>query len=125
MWIAESSSLADMDVDCDGANSSRGKCANDRTGQSITAFQDEVSTFGIRDLDANLHSYVILGTKKFDPRDVGVESLSIVAVVCNNRLVNMTLLGPLHGENSMLFLAWKPAEIGPLEIGVADFFLVL
>lgn len=90
MWIAGSSSLADMDVDCDGANSSKGKCANDRTGQSITAFQDEVSTFGIGDLDANLHSYVILGTKNFDPRDVGVESLSIVAVVCNNRLVNMT-----------------------------------
>lgn len=77
-----------MDVDCDGANNSRGKCANDPTGQSITAFQDEVSTFGIKDLDANLHSYVILGTKGFDPRDVGVESLGVVAVVCNNQLVN-------------------------------------
>lgn len=90
MWIAGPSCLADMDVDCDGANNGRGKCANDRTGQSITAFQDEVSTFGIRDLDANVHSYVILGTKHFDPRDVGVESLSVVAVMCNNQLVSMT-----------------------------------
>lgn len=87
MWIAGRSSLADMDVDCDGVNNARGKCANDPTGQSITAFQDEVSRFGIEDLDANLHGYVVLGTRKFDPRDVGVESLSVVAVVCNDRLV--------------------------------------
>lgn len=88
MWIAGSSSLADMDVDCDGANNSKGKCANDPTGQSATAFQDEVSSsFGIKDLDANLHSYVVLGTKNFDPQSVGVESLSVVAVVCNGQLV--------------------------------------
>lgn len=110
MWIAEPSGLADMDVDCDGANNARGKCANDPTGQSITAFQDEVSTFGIKDLDANLHSYVILGTKRFDPRDVGVESLSVVAVVCNNQLVNMTCQESYTGGILILFLAWGQLE---------------
>lgn len=87
MWIAGPSSLADMDVDCDGANKSGGKCANDPTGQSQTAFMDEVAKYGIKDLDANIHSYVVLGTKNFDPQSVGIESLSIVAVVCNNKLV--------------------------------------
>lgn len=91
MWIAGSSSLADMDVDCDGVNNAKGKCENDPTGQSITAFQDEVSAFGIEDLDANLHSYVVLGTKSFDPQKVGVESLSVVAVVCNDELVWLCL----------------------------------
>jgi chitosanase len=101
MWIAGPSSLADMDVDCDGADNTNGKCANDPTGQSITAFQDEVSGFGIKDLDANLHSYVVLGTRNFDPRGVGVESLNVVAVVCNDQLV-----GYLHYINNlMLFLA--------------------
>ncbi|RPB15530.1 fungal chitosanase [Morchella conica CCBAS932] len=80
MWIAGPSSLADMDVDCDGANNAHGACENDPTGQSITAFQDEVSQFGIADLDANLHSYVVLGTGGFDPRKEGVSSLSVVAV---------------------------------------------
>lgn len=92
MWIAGPSSLADMDVDCDGANNSGGKCANDPTGQSETAFKDEVSKFGIKDLDANIHGYVVLGTKNFDPQSFGIESLSVVAVVCNNQLVFLLLL---------------------------------
>lgn len=76
-----------MDVDCDGANNAHGACENDPTGQSITAFQDEVSRFGIEDLDANLHGYVVLGTGGFDPRKEGVRSLSVVAVVCGGELV--------------------------------------
>lgn len=76
-----------MDVDCDGANRRGGKCANDLTGQSMTAFMDEVKPFGISDLDANIHSYVVLGTDSFDPQSIGVESLSVVAVVCNDQLV--------------------------------------
>ncbi|KAI5841784.1 putative chitosanase [Morchella snyderi] len=86
MWISGPSSLADMDVDCDGANNARGACENDPTGQSITAFQEEVQRYGIDDLDANLHAYVVLGTGGFDPRREGVRSLSVVAVVCGGKM---------------------------------------
>lgn len=87
MWIAGPSSLADMDVDCDGANRSGGKCANDPSGQSMTSFMDELPAFGIPDLDANVHSYVVLGTNNFDPQSFGIQSLSVVAVVCGGKLV--------------------------------------
>lgn len=80
-----------MDTDCDGANNSAGDCANDPTGQGQTSFVDTVSTFGIPDLDANLHSYVVLGNEgaspAFDPQSAGVQPLSVVAVVCNNQVV--------------------------------------
>ncbi|KAF3483974.1 chitosanase [Arthroderma uncinatum] len=82
--------LADMDVDCDGANRSKGDCANDPSGQGQTSFKDEVAKYGIEDLDSNKHSYVVLGNEGKSPRYLpsasGVESLSVVAVVCNNKL---------------------------------------
>ncbi|TQV93105.1 hypothetical protein V2A60_003584 [Cordyceps javanica] len=78
-----------MDIDCDGANNAAGDCANDPSGQGQTAFVDTVSTYGIRDLDANLHSYVVFGNEggspSFSPRDHGVRPLSVMAVVCNNQ----------------------------------------
>jgi len=82
-----------MDVDCDGANNSGGKCANDPSGQGITAFQSEVSGLnaGIDDLDANLHTYVVFGNEgdspSFDPQSHGMVPLSVMAVVCNNQVV--------------------------------------
>lgn len=87
MWIGGPSTLADMDVDCDGANRSGGKCANDPSGQSMTSFMDELPAFGIPDLDANIHSYVVLGTDNFDPKSFGIQSLSVVAVVCGTKMV--------------------------------------
>lgn len=90
-----------MDIDCDGANRLAGDCANDQTGQSQTAFQDEVQSYrvGISDLDANAHPYVVLGNSgaspSFDPSNAGIEPLSVVAVVCNNQLVSST-----HGKDS-------------------------
>ncbi|NMW74018.1 hypothetical protein HKQ52_21455, partial [Bacteroides vulgatus] len=71
-----------MDIDCDGANNSAGDCANDPTGQGQTAFKDTVQSFGIEDLDANLHSYVVFGNEgadpSFSPQEHGVEPLSIM-----------------------------------------------
>lgn len=87
MWIGGPSSLADMDVDCDGNNRSGGKCANDPSGQSMTSFMDQLPQYGIPDLDANIHSFVVLGTSNFDPQSVGIKSLSVVAVVCGGKLV--------------------------------------
>lgn len=48
---------------------------------------DELPAFGIPDLDANIHSYVVLGTSNFDPQSFGIQSLSVVAVMCGNKLV--------------------------------------
>ncbi|WP_404926247.1 glycoside hydrolase family 75 protein, partial [Phocaeicola vulgatus] len=71
-----------LDIDCDGANNSAGDCANDPTGQGQTAFKDTVQSFGIEDLDANLHSYVVFGNEgadpSFSPQEHGVEPLSIM-----------------------------------------------
>ncbi|KAF2475135.1 putative chitosanase CSN1 [Lindgomyces ingoldianus] len=87
---------ADMDIDCDGVNASEGACSNDPTGQSMTAFQDDVQKFGIDDLDAHIHTYVVLGNdnsasegnggEKFNPTDAGIQPLSVVAVVCGGNM---------------------------------------
>ncbi|KAM0451531.1 hypothetical protein ACHAPV_009960 [Trichoderma viride] len=78
-----------MDIDCDGANKSAGACANDPSGQSETAFKDTVKTFGISDLDANIHPYVVFGNEggspSFNPSP-SMKPLSVMAIVCNNQV---------------------------------------
>ncbi|KXG51763.1 Fungal chitosanase [Penicillium griseofulvum] len=74
----------DMDIDCDGANRLEGDCYNDGSGQSQTAFMDELE--GIDDLDAGIHPYVVFGTGDYDPRDDGMKALSVMAVVCGGKL---------------------------------------
>jgi chitosanase len=90
-----------MDIDCDGVNRSAGACANDQTGQDQTAFMDTVKTFGIPDLDANVHPYVVFGNAEavpsFVPQDHDIKPLSVMAVICNDQVVS-TLF------NVMLFL---------------------
>lgn len=79
-----------MDIDCDGANNSAGDCSNDPSGQGQTAFKDTVEEYGIEDLDANLHSYVVFGNEdSFEPQDEGMEPLSVMAVVCNDQVVSI------------------------------------
>jgi hypothetical protein len=50
-----------------------------------------VQSFGIEDLDANLHSYVVFGNEgadpSFSPQEHEIEPLSIMAVVCNDQVV--------------------------------------
>lgn len=83
--------LADMDVDCDGANNAAGKCSNDPSGQSETAFKDTVQSYGIPDLDASIHSYIVFGNEGdlpfFYPGLHDMKPLSVMAVICNNQLV--------------------------------------
>ncbi|KAK2733937.1 hypothetical protein FQN57_001920 [Myotisia sp. PD_48] len=97
---SSSTPLADMDIDCDGANHTKGDCKNDNSGQGQTAFKDEVSKYGIEDLDANKHGYVVLGNERprYLPSQSGVLSLSVVAVVCNNQLF-YGVWGDTNGEN--------------------------
>lgn len=78
-----------MDVDCDGLNDKGGDCGSDETGQGETAFKDQLSQYGIQDLDANVHPYVVFGNTNFDPQQYGMEPLSIMAVVCNNQVVSL------------------------------------
>ncbi|KAF2185764.1 glycoside hydrolase family 75 protein, partial [Zopfia rhizophila CBS 207.26] len=88
---------ADLDIDCDGLNADQGKCNNDPSDQPQTAFKDQVQKFGIKDLDAHIHTYVVLGNdnspsegnggKSFDPsKDANIKPLSVVAVVCGDNL---------------------------------------
>lgn len=88
---------ADADIDCDGTSVGQGDCQNDGTGQAITAFQSQVSEFGIEDLDSQIHNFVVLGNDNsvdegnggtpFDPQTKDIRPLSVVAVVCNGQLL--------------------------------------
>ncbi|KFY09513.1 hypothetical protein V491_08125 [Pseudogymnoascus sp. VKM F-3775] len=106
---------ANMDIDCDGANRQAGKCANDPTGQGTTAFQSEVQELnvGLKDLDSNLHPYVVFGNEEhspeFKPKDHGMEPLSVMAVVCNDQ-VFYGIWGDTNGGTS----------VGEASISLAD-----
>jgi chitosanase len=90
IFISSSKGYTNMDIDCDGANNSAGKCANDPSGQGQTAFKSDVKKFGISDLNANVHPYVVFGNEEhspsFSPQSHGMQPLSVVAVVCNGQL---------------------------------------
>ncbi|KAI1769332.1 glycoside hydrolase family 75 protein [Hypoxylon sp. FL1150] len=91
--------LANMDIDCDGTQGSAaddGRCGNSGDTQSITSFADTVKGYGegVDDLDANIHPYVVFGNvgskpgyTSFDPQKYGIEPLSVIAVVCNNKVI--------------------------------------
>ncbi|SPO01594.1 related to chitosanase precursor [Cephalotrichum gorgonifer] len=91
--------LTNMDIDCDGAQggpSDDGRCGSSTDTQSITSFQSTVKSYdrNISDLNANIHPYVVFGNegtkrgwKTFDPESVGIEPLSIMAVVCGDKLI--------------------------------------
>ncbi|KAI2610563.1 glycoside hydrolase family 75 protein [Hypoxylon sp. NC1633] len=91
--------FANMDIDCDGTQGSAaddGRCGDSGDTQSITSFADTVNGYrkGVKDLDANIHPYVVFGNvggkegyTSFDPQKHGVEPLSVMAVVCGDQLI--------------------------------------
>ncbi|KAI5456792.1 family 75 glycoside hydrolase [Mariannaea sp. PMI_226] len=91
--------LVNMDIDCDGIQGSAaddGRCGSSGDTQSMTSFMDTVASYGqgVKDLDANVHPYVVFGntgSKKgyvnFDPQHYGIEPLSVMAVVCGDKLI--------------------------------------
>lgn len=95
IFLKGSNEYDNMDIDCDGANNSAGDCANDPSGQGQTSFVDTVSQYGIQDLDANIHPYVVFGNEggspSFNPQDHGLQPLSVMAVVCNNQVVSASM----------------------------------
>ncbi|KAL7805623.1 glycoside hydrolase family 75 protein [Trichoderma gracile] len=75
-----------MDVDCDGADDKAGDCSNDPTGFGETAFKDAVQSYGIPDLNANIHPYVVVNEKPFFDGQQYIKPLSVMAIVCNNQV---------------------------------------
>lgn len=92
--------LTNMDIDCDGIQGGPGndrRCGYSADTQSQTSFQDAVAGYkkGVSDLNPYVHPYVVfgnVGTKSgfanFDPQSHGVEPLSLMAVVCGDKLVS-------------------------------------
>ncbi|KAL8725037.1 MAG: hypothetical protein Q9166_007612 [cf. Caloplaca sp. 2 TL-2023] len=92
-----SSKLANMDIDCDGdlSNPVDGRCGSSTDTQEQTRWKAEVQTASnnkIEDLNANIHPYVVFGNERddggatFDPRSVGIKPLSVMAVVCGDKM---------------------------------------
>jgi hypothetical protein len=104
--------LADMDIDCDGEQNGvgdDGRCGSSSDTQSITSFQDTVAGYkkGINDLNAYVHMYVVFGNegtksgwKTFNPQSYGIKPLSVMAVVCNGKLVSCLPLISPHTESA-------------------------
>src|SRR6266480_1122193 len=98
------SDLAPMQVDCDGNQKGlTPRCGHSKDIQPQTAFQSHAQAFGIPDLRADIHPYVVLGNEgsapgftTFDPRSYNVEPLSVVAVVCNGKLI-FGIWGDING----------------------------
>ena len=104
--------LANMDIDCDGQQGGAGedgRCGSSGDTQSQTSFKDTIIDYkvGISDLNAKVHTYVVFGndgtSPSFDPQKYGIEPLSVMAVVCGNKLVRTRFLlhlNPQAGDSS-------------------------
>ncbi|KAM0812872.1 putative Endo-chitosanase [Seiridium cardinale] len=91
--------FANMDIDCDGAQGGAGddgRCGYSSDTQSQTSFEGTVAAYGkgVKDLNANVHPYVVFGNTgdksgyaNFDPQSHGIEPLSLMAVVCGEKLI--------------------------------------
>lgn len=88
-----------MDIDCDGAivKNDDGRCDNAHSTQSTTAMKRYVAarTDEVTDLNPFVHDYVVFGNTgdkpgwvTFDPRDYNMKPLSVMAVVCGDKLVS-------------------------------------
>ncbi|RGP58888.1 glycoside hydrolase family 75 protein [Fusarium sporotrichioides] len=116
--------LADMDVDCDGVQHGAGddgRCGSSSDTQSQTSFQDTVRSYGkgIKDLNAFVHPYVVFGNegqlsgyKNFHPQEHGIEPLSLMAVVCGDKLI-YGIWGDTNGDD------YPKALVGEASISVA------
>lgn len=114
-----SNGYADVDIDCDGAGMGTGDCGDDPSGQSMTAFKDLVQQYSggkIDDLNTHIHNFVVLGNdnsaeegdggQSFEPTKAAkIQPLSVVAVVCGEKLVygvwGDVNGGKLTGETSL------------------------
>ncbi|KAF1928456.1 glycoside hydrolase family 75 protein [Didymella exigua CBS 183.55] len=112
--------LANMDVDCDGQQGGAGedgRCGSSGDTQSQTSFKDTVASYGagINDLNAKVHPFVVFGNDgnnpSFDPKQYGIQPLSVMAVVCANQLI-YGVWGDTNGNDG-------PPVIGEASISLA------
>ncbi|KAF4507811.1 hypothetical protein G6O67_004272 [Ophiocordyceps sinensis] len=116
--------LVNLDIDCDGVQrgpADDGRCGSSNDTQSQTSFKSELQHYGRgqTDLDAHIHPYVVFGNygekpdwRKFDPKKYGVEPLSVMAVVCNNKLI-YGIWGDTNGDDG------EQAMVGEVSISLA------
>lgn len=89
-----------MDVDCDGnptsISSDDRRCDSSLDTIPATTFKPLLKKYGINDLNAYIHTYVVFGNLgsragfvNFNPQDYGLQPLSVMAVVCNDQLVSV------------------------------------
>ncbi|KAJ4157607.1 hypothetical protein NW754_009251 [Fusarium falciforme] len=94
----EGGTFSNMDVDCDGAQGGPqddGRCGESTTTIPTTSIKYIIEGYnvGISDLNPHEHSFVVFGNsgtkpgwKTFDPREVGVQKASLMAVVCGDKM---------------------------------------
>ncbi|KAI4868144.1 glycoside hydrolase family 75 protein [Hypoxylon rubiginosum] len=115
--------LANMDIDCDGAivKNDDGRCDNAHSTQSTTAMKRYVAarTDEVTDLNPFVHDYVVFGNTgdkpgwvTFDPRDYNMKPLSVMAVVCGDKLI-YGIWGDTNGDDG------ANARIGEASISLA------
>ena len=105
------SNLANMDIDCDGDQSDHGdgRCGSSEDTQSQTAWKDLVQQYSkaagdpVSDLNANFIPYVVFGNQgskpgytTFHPKSYNVQPLSVMAVVCGDKLVRSQIESIMH-----------------------------
>ncbi|CEJ82058.1 Putative Glycoside hydrolase family 75 protein [[Torrubiella] hemipterigena] len=113
--------LVNMDIDCDGAlGTGDGSCDSSTDTQGNTTFRDTVQSYnkGIDDLNAYVHSFVVLGNQgskdgyvEFDPQSVGIEPLSIVAVVCADKMI-YGVWGDTNGDDGLPLIGEVSVSLG-------------
>ncbi|OTB04574.1 glycoside hydrolase family 75 protein [Hypoxylon sp. CI-4A] len=117
--------LANMDIDCDGDRTGfldDTRCGSHPTTQSMTAMKRYVSSYsnGVPDLNPFVHDYVVFGNTgstpgwvTFDPRRYGMEPLSLMAIVCNDKLI-YGVWGDTNGDDG------DNSRIGESSISIAN-----
>ncbi|RDA92816.1 hypothetical protein CP533_0782 [Ophiocordyceps camponoti-saundersi (nom. inval.)] len=118
--------LSNMDIDCDGdqqamTTAADNPCQSSNDTQSQTSFADTIKGFnaGISDLNPHVHPYVVFGNEgtkpnwpTYDPRTQGIHPLSVMAIVCNRRLV-YGIWGDVNGDDG------QEAMVGEASISLA------
>ncbi|KAI9652771.1 MAG: hypothetical protein M1831_006573 [Alyxoria varia] len=129
IFIKGNNKFANMDIDCDGApGGGDGRCGSSQDTQGQTSFRDTVKTYGIPNLNANIHPYIVFGNEgskpgytTFRPQDHGIKPLSVMAVVCGSKLDKMFygVWGDTNGDDGPPVVGEASLALGTLCYGTS------
>ncbi|KAI5794030.1 fungal chitosanase of glycosyl hydrolase group 75-domain-containing protein [Pyronema domesticum] len=113
LYVSGPGELADMDIDCDGARN----CGSGDF-QPQTSFDDILQSkgYGINNLDASKHTFVVLGTCDVPVDRISggpIEPLSVIAIVCNNQL-HYGVYGDTNGCDDNNFTGEASLSLGQI-----------